>query len=103
MATRCTSCAGRQETVSKVQIPVVLRAASGGEKIVEASGSTLGELLRNLYAQYPELGARLGVTEGLSTYVNFYVNGEDARTLEGAETTVASSDTVTILPAMAGG
>lgn len=89
--------------MSKVQIPPVLRQSTGGARIVEASGSTLGELLDNLYAQYPDLRSRISADNGLSSYVNVYVNNEDVRTLRGAATPVAASDTVIILPAMAGG
>lgn len=89
--------------MSKVQIPVVLRPATGGEKFVEANGATLAQVLDSLYMRYPELKQRLRADEGLSPFVNIYVNGEDARTIAGAATPVAESDTVTILPAMAGG
>lgn len=89
--------------MSKVQIPPVLRQSTGGARVVEASGDTLGELLDNLYAQYPDLQSRISSDNGLSTYVNVYVNDEDVRTLGGIKTPVAASDTVIILPAMAGG
>ena len=89
--------------MTKVQIPPVLRTATGGARTVEASGATLEGILQDLYAQYPPLGEQLRAESGLSAFVNFYVNGEDARTLKGAETPVASGDTVIILPAMAGG
>lgn len=89
--------------MSKVQIPVVLRPTTAGEKVVEARGSTLGEVLTNLYAQYPELREKLGADDGLSPFVNIYVNGEDVRTIGGVDVRVAEADTVIILPAMAGG
>lgn len=89
--------------MSKVQIPVVLRAATDGEKVVEAHGATLAEVLNDVYTRYPTLKDRLGVEEGLSPFVNVYVNGEDVRTGGGATTPVAANDTITILPAMAGG
>jgi MoaD family protein len=89
--------------MTKVQIPVVLRPATGGEKVVEAHGATLAEVLASLYAHYPELKQRLRVEEGLSPFVNVYVNGEDVRTGGGAATQIADGDTITILPAMAGG
>lgn len=89
--------------MSKVQIPPVLRQSTGGARVVEASGSTLGELLDNLYTQYPDLRSRISADGGLSSYVNVYLNDEDVRTLRGIETPIAASDSVIILPAMAGG
>lgn len=89
--------------MTRVQIPPVLRQSTGGAREVEASGSTLGALLTNLYDQYPQLRSQLRVEEGLSPFVNVYLNGEDVRTLRGTDTSVAEADTVIILPAMAGG
>ncbi|HWE61455.1 MAG TPA: MoaD/ThiS family protein [Chloroflexota bacterium] len=89
--------------MSKVQIPVVLRPATAGAREVEATGATLAEVLNDLYGRYPELKNRLRAQDGLSPFVNIYVNGEDARTIGGADTPVGAGDTVTILPAMAGG
>lgn len=89
--------------MSKVQIPVVLRQSTSGAKVVEASGATLGDLLNDLYSRYPDLKSKLRAEDGLSPFVNIYLNGEDVRTIRGAETPVSESDTVTILPAMAGG
>jgi sulfur-carrier protein len=89
--------------MTKVQIPPVLRQATGGSKEVQASGATLGALLSDLYERYPDLRAQLRVEDGLSPFVNVYLNGEDVRTLRGTDTSVAAADTVIILPAMAGG
>lgn len=89
--------------MSKVQIPVVLRKATAGAKVVETAGTTVHEVLDDLYAQFPELRAQLRAEETLSPFVNIYLNGEDVRTLDGAQTPVGEKDTVTILPAMAGG
>ena len=89
--------------MTKVQIPPVLRQATGGAKIVQAAGSNLGTVLRDLYDQFPQLRTQLKVEDGLSPYVNVYLNGEDVRTLQGTETSVSDADTLIILPAMAGG
>jgi molybdopterin converting factor small subunit len=89
--------------MADVQIPPVLRQATGGAKRVQVEGADLGALLRDLYRQYPQLRAQLRVEDGLSSYVNVYLNGEDVRTLQGIHTAVSPADTVIILPAMAGG
>ena len=87
-----------------VKIPPVLRASTGGEKEVTADGGTVGEVLRALARQHPATEDQLFAEDGqLNRYVNVYLNDEDVRVLEGLETPVQESDTLVILPAMAGG
>ncbi len=87
-----------------VKIPPVLRKHTGDATEVEAAGSTVGEVLNALVAQYPDTEDQLFSGEGeLNRFVNIYLNDEDVRVLDGLETAVSDSDTVMILPAMAGG
>jgi sulfur-carrier protein len=90
--------------MSTIKIPPVLRGSVGGEKEVEASGGNVGEVLRALAAQHPATESQLFSEDGqLNRYVNVYLNDEDVRVLEGLDTSVSDSDTIVILPAMAGG
>jgi sulfur-carrier protein len=90
--------------MAKIKIPPVLRASVGGEKEVAAGGANVGEVLRDLASSHPATKEQLFSTEGeLNRYVNVYLNDEDVRVLDGLETAVAESDTLVILPAMAGG
>ncbi len=90
--------------MSTIKIPPVLRSSVGGEKQVNASGSSVGEVLRSLAEQHPATESQLFAEDGgLNRYVNVYLNDEDVRVLEGLETAVSDGDTVVILPAMAGG
>jgi molybdopterin synthase sulfur carrier subunit len=90
--------------MSTVKIPPVLRASVGGAKEVEASGGSVGDVLRALAEQHPATESQLFSEEGdLNRYVNVYLNDEDVRVLDGLDTTVSESDTIVILPAMAGG
>ena len=90
--------------MSTVKIPPVLRASVGGVKEVEASGSDVGAVLRALAEQHPATESQLFSEGGdLNRYVNVYLNDEDVRVLEGLDTGVSESDTIVILPAMAGG
>jgi len=90
--------------MATIKIPPVLRGSVGGEKEVQASGGDVGEVLRSLAEQHPETEAQLFSEDGeLNRYVNVYLNDEDVRVLDGLDTTVSDSDTVVILPAMAGG
>ena len=90
--------------MATIKIPPVLRGSVGGEKEVSASGSNVGEVLRELASQHPETESQLFSEDGeLNRYVNVYLNDEDVRVLDGLETPVKESDTLVILPAMAGG
>ena len=87
-----------------VKIPPVLRAHTGGSAEVDAEGATVGEVLRALAASHPGTEAQLFGEDGeLNRYVNVYLNDEDVRVLDGLDTGASASDTVVILPAMAGG
>ncbi|WP_280413819.1 MoaD/ThiS family protein [Nocardia carnea] len=86
-----------------VSIPTIMRTHTGGEKRVEAKGSTLAAVIEDLEANHPGLAERL-LNEGkLNRYVNIYVDDEDVRFSGGLETAVGEGATVTILPAVAGG
>jgi sulfur-carrier protein len=86
-----------------VKLPTILRPHADGDPIVEATGSTLAEVLSDLDGRYPRLTARLRQDDGLSRYVNFYVNEEDARHLGALSAPVTEGDTISIIPAVAGG
>lgn len=87
----------------EVRIPTILRTYTGGEKVVTAEGASLQELVANLDSTYPGIGERLLDESGLRRFVNVYLNDEDVRFLDGLGTEVADGDSVTILPAVAGG
>jgi molybdopterin synthase sulfur carrier subunit len=88
----------------EVKIPTILRTYTGGEKIVEAKGDTLAALLDDLDANHPGIRGRLITDDGsLHRFVNVYVNDEDVRFTGSLQTPVNEGDTVTILPAVAGG
>ena len=90
--------------MSVVKIPTVLRPQVGGNKEVELSGTTVGEVVEALTAAYPGLKSQLLTETGeLNRFVNVYVNGQDVRYLDGLATAVAERDEVRLLPAMAGG
>ncbi|MEU4513389.1 MoaD/ThiS family protein [Nonomuraea wenchangensis] len=88
----------------EVRIPTILRNYTDGAKAVNAEGATLDELITDLEANHPGIKNRL-VDEagGLRRFVNVYLNDEDVRFLGGLGTPVSDGDTVTVLPAVAGG
>lgn len=89
--------------MSTVKIPPVLRENVRGERAVSASGSTVAEVLDDLFATYPALRERVTENGQLSRFVNVYVNDRDVRYRDGLDTAVGPDDTVILLPAMAGG
>ena len=92
----------------EVRIPTILRTYTGDQKAVSAEGGTLAAVIDDLEANHPGIKERLvesGEGEGtaLRRFVNVYVNDEDVRFTGSLETTVKDGDSVTILPAVAGG
>jgi molybdopterin converting factor small subunit len=87
-----------------VKIPPVLRALTGGQSVVEVEGVDVNGVLRALAEAHPGVSGQLFDDAGeLNRYVNVYLNDEDVRLLGGLQTSVGATDTVVILPAMAGG
>lgn len=88
----------------KVLIPTPLQKLTQNQATVECGGSTIAELLDSLEQSCPGIKARLCDDQGeLRRFVNFYVNSEDIRFLEGTQTTLKDGDEVSIIPAIAGG
>ncbi|MGI8869190.1 MAG: MoaD family protein [Mycobacteriales bacterium] len=88
----------------EVRVPTILRSYTGGEKKVDASGDTLAAVLDDLDSRHAGIKGRLVTAVGdLHRFVNVYVNDEDVRFTGALETKLADGDTVTILPAVAGG
>jgi molybdopterin converting factor small subunit len=87
-----------------VKIPPVLRQHTDGEPEVVVAGANVGDVLRGLVEAHPGTERQLFSEEGeLNRFVNVYLNDEDVRVLDGLDTAAQDSDTVVILPAMAGG
>ncbi|WP_066941159.1 MoaD/ThiS family protein [Microtetraspora fusca] len=87
----------------EIRIPTILRTYTGGAKAVDGTGATLEEVIGDLESRHPGLRDRLVDDSGLRRFVNVYLNDEDVRFLGGLSTPVADGDTVTVLPAVAGG
>ena len=89
----------------KVKIPTQLRSLAGGSKEIEVpEAATVRDLLDKMGAEYPELLERVVDEDGeLRRFVNLYVGDEDVRFLDGLNTQLDASPTVSILPAVAGG
>src|SRR3979411_1388150 len=88
----------------KILIPTPLRPYTDKQDAVDASGATIGELRADLTRKHSGLKAHLYNEQGkLRSFVNVYVNDEDIRYLQKEQTPVTASDTVSIIPSVAGG
>jgi molybdopterin converting factor small subunit len=87
----------------EVRVPTILRTYTAGEKVVSADGTSVEAVVADLDARFPGIADRLVDESGLRRFVNVYLNDEDVRFLEGLQTAVADADSITILPAVAGG
>ncbi len=87
-----------------VLVPTPLRNLTQGQDTVEVEAASVSALVDGLEAQYPGMGGRLRGDDGtLRRFINIYVNDEDVRFLQGAETPLQDGDQVSIVPAIAGG
>jgi molybdopterin converting factor small subunit len=88
----------------RVRIPTQLRSLTGGSSEVEVDASTVGEALKALDAAHPGFADRLFDDAGrLRRFVNVFVADEDVRFLQGLDSQVGDGQTVSIVPAVAGG
>ncbi len=88
----------------EIRLPTLLRGKADGNKTVEVSGGTLGAALGDLARQYPQFEGQVINAEGeLHRFINVYVNDDDVRFLGKLETPVKEGDTISLLPAVAGG
>ncbi|HZE39678.1 MAG TPA: MoaD family protein [Stackebrandtia sp.] len=88
----------------EVRIPTILRQHTAGAKVVTGEGNNLDDLLSDLDTNHSGLRGRIVTGEGnLHKFVNVYVNDEDVRFTGGLKTELSDGDSVTILPAVAGG
>ncbi|MFQ5947337.1 MAG: ubiquitin-like small modifier protein 1 [Acidimicrobiia bacterium] len=88
----------------QVRLPTVLRPLAGGASVVTAQGTTVADVVADLEADHPGLGARLVDDEGvLHRFVNVFLGDQDIRYLDGLETEIEEGADITILPAVAGG
>ena len=88
----------------EVKLPTVLRTHADGQAVVSSDGATVGEVFADIVARYPSMrGNLLDESGGLHKFVNVYKNDDDIRYLDQLDTKVEAGDTLSILPAVAGG
>jgi molybdopterin converting factor small subunit len=88
----------------QIRIPSPLRQYAGKQASIEVPAKTVGEALASLVTQHPDLRRQLYADDGkLRAFVNVYVNDEDMRYLEKEATALKETDTISIVPSIAGG
>jgi len=87
----------------EVRIPTILRPYTKDEKLVSATGVDLATVIADLDSQYPGLAERLLENGALRRFINIYINDEDVRFIGSLTAQLKSGDSITILPAVAGG
>ena len=89
--------------MAKIRIPTPLRAFTGGAANIDVAGGTVGEALNNLVEQHPELRAHLFNEDELRSFVNIFIGDEDIRFLQGLDTEIEATESLRIIPSIAGG
>ena len=87
-----------------VRLPTIMRSNAGGQSEISAEGDTIGEVIDDVVRQFPGTASHLKAPDGgVHRFVNVYLNDEDVRYLGKLDTKVSDKDTVSIVPAVAGG
>ena len=87
-----------------VRLPTIMRSNAGGQSEISAEGETIGEVIEDIVRQFPGTATHLKAPDGgVHRFVNVYLNDEDIRYLGKLDTKVGENDTVSIVPAVAGG
>lgn len=89
--------------MASIRIPTPLRAYTGGASNIDVSGGTVGEALMNLVEAHPDLRVHLFNDDELRSFVNIFIDDEDIRFMQGLDTEIAPSDSLRIIPSIAGG
>ena len=89
--------------MAEIKIPPVLRPEAGGNRTVGVEAGTVREALDALVDRFPSLAPRVLEGDGVPSFLNVFVDGDDVRLLGGLDTEVAAGSTILLLPAVAGG
>lgn len=87
----------------EVRVTANLQKMVGGQRSIKGEGSTIRELLEDLDGRYPGFKGQLLTDGEIHRFVNIYLNDEDIRFLDKLDTALKEGDTLSILPALAGG
>jgi molybdopterin converting factor small subunit len=86
-----------------IRIPPVLRPDAAGSRTVDVEAGTVREAISALVSLHPALESRLVEGDGVPSYLNVFLDGDDIRLLGGLDAVVSPASTILLLPAVAGG
>ena len=87
-----------------VRVPTTLRTLTAGEAEVSVDGATVADVLESLEGAHPGFKERILDEQGeLRRFVNVFVSDDDVRFMDGLATPVPDGETLSIVPAVAGG
>lgn len=90
--------------MAKVFIPTALRLFTEGSSELILNGENVGKIIDELVSKYSDLRTHLFTNEGkLRSFINIYINEEDIREKDGLDTQVSETDTILLIPSIAGG
>lgn len=89
--------------MANIKIPTPLRAYTDGQAQLTLDGDTVGAVLKNLIAQFPDLEQHLFNDGELRNFVNIFLGEDDVRFLDGLDTQIDADDNLRIIPSIAGG
>jgi adenylyltransferase/sulfurtransferase len=88
----------------EVRIPSPLKSLTGGKDVIQSEGSTVGEVLQELISAHPQLrGMLCGENGDMRRFINIFLNNEDIRFMKNLDTPVNDGDSLSVIPAIAGG
>jgi len=89
--------------MATIRVAAILRPEAGGNRTVEAEGTTVREVLESFVSTYPALRGRIFDGDDLPQFMNVFLDGSDVRLFDGLDTPVEPNATLTLVPAVAGG
>jgi MoaD family protein len=88
----------------EIRLPTALRAFADKQEKIIVDGNSVGDALEKLFTAHPRLRQQLMSADGkIRSFVNVYINEDDARDKQGLATPIKDGDTILIVPAIAGG
>ena len=90
--------------MAKIIIPTPLRKFTGNQSTFETKGNTIKEAISELVGSHPNLSRHLlDDNNNIRSFIRVYLGENDINQLQKEETTVANHQTISIVPAIAGG
>lgn len=88
----------------EIKLPSVFARYTNGRKSISTNAVSVSQALVQLVDQFPDLKAKLFTPDNeLRHFINVYLNANDVRTLDSSDPELRAGDSITLIPAIAGG